>query len=68
MTAQKRKKKTLLPEFFAFLNAYYPKTQLIKALKSLDSSRSHGRLLENPKTGTLGIYFCLKVISKLAPQ
>ena len=28
-----------------------PKTQLIKALKSLASSRSYGRLLENKKTG-----------------
>ena len=35
----------------AFLNFYYPKTHLIKALYSLDSSRSYGRLLENPKPG-----------------
>ena len=35
----------------AFLNAYYPKTDLIKALSSLESSRSNGRLSQNPKTG-----------------
>ena len=31
--------------------AYYPKTHLIIALNSLDSSRLYGRLLENQKTG-----------------
>ena len=45
------KKKKLWKEFFVFLNVYCPKTHLIKALYSLDSSRSYGRLLENPKTG-----------------
>ena len=44
-------KKKLWKEFFVFLNVYCPKTHLIKALYSLDSSRSYGRLLENPKTG-----------------
>ena len=34
---------TLLAEFFAFLNVYQRKTQLIKALNSLHSSRSYGR-------------------------
>ena len=34
--------------FFAFLNVYYPKTQLIKALNSLGSSRTYGWQLENP--------------------
>ena len=43
MAAQKRK--------FFFLNIYYHQTHLIKALYTLDSSRSYGRLLENPKTG-----------------
>ena len=38
---------------FAFLNAYYPKTQLIKALNYLDSSRTYIRLLGDPKTGCL---------------
>ena len=33
--------------FFAFLNVYYAKTQLIKALNSLDSSRTYGSQLEN---------------------
>ena len=38
-------------KFLAFLNVYYPKTHLIKALCSLDSSRQNGRLLQNPKPG-----------------
>ena len=50
MAAQKRKK-IFSAEFFAFLNVYYPKTHLIKALNSLDSSRPNGRLSQNPKTG-----------------
>ena len=50
MAAQKRKKK-IRQKFLAFLNVYYPKTHLIKALYSLDSSRSYGRLSQNPKTG-----------------
>ena len=51
-------KKKLLAEFFVFLNAL--KTQLIKALKALDSSTPYGRLLENKETGALGNDFCLK--------
>ena len=50
MAAQKRQK-NFQQKFLAFLNVYYPKTHLIKSLYSLDSSRSYGRLLENPKTG-----------------
>ena len=50
MAAPKRKK-IFRQKFLAFLNFYYPKTHLVKALCSLDSSRSYGRLLENPKTG-----------------
>ena len=49
MAAQKRKKK-IRQKFLAFLNVYYPKTHLIKAFNSLDSSRSNGRLSQNPKT------------------
>ena len=52
IVAQKRKKK-LLVEFFAFLNAYYPKTQLIKALNSRDSQRPYERLLKISKTRDL---------------
>ena len=66
------KNKKASQKFFTLLNAYQPKTQLIKVLKSLDSSRSYGRLLENKKKqkkeGPLGIYICLKVISEIAPQ
>ena len=36
---------------FAFLNASYTKSHLIKSLNSLDSSRPYGRLLENQKAG-----------------
>ena len=50
MAAQKQKK-NLLAESFAFLNANKPKTQLIKVLNSIDSSRSYGRLSQNSKTG-----------------
>ena len=38
-------------KFFAFLNAYYPKTHLIKVLNSLDSARLNGGLSQYPKTG-----------------
>ena len=37
-------------KFLAFLNVYYPKSHLIKALYFLDSSRPNGSLLQNPKT------------------
>ena len=48
MAAQKHKK-NCWQKFFPFLNAYYPKTHLIKTLNSLDSSRPYGR--QNKKTG-----------------
>ena len=54
--------------FFAFLNPYEPKPQLIKIHNSLDSSGSYGKLCIIKKQGALGNYFCLKMISKLAPQ
>ena len=54
MAAQKRKK-NFRQNVLAFLNIYYPETHLIKALYSLDSSRLHKRLMENPKQGPLGI-------------
>ena len=41
----------------AFLNVYYPKTNLMKALNSLVSSRSNGRLSQNPKTGNFREFF-----------
>ena len=50
MAAQKWKKKKEWQNFFTFLNAYYPKTHLIKALNSLYSSKASGRLSQNPKT------------------
>ena len=45
MAAQKCKK-----QFLAFLNVYFPKTHLIKALYCLDSSRPNERLSQNLKT------------------
>ena len=49
---QKNKKtKKNQQKLFTFLNAYYPKIHLIKALNSLDSSWPNGRLSENSKTG-----------------
>ena len=44
-------KKNFSQKFLVFLNVYYPKTCLIKALYSHDSSRSYGKILENLKTG-----------------
>ena len=38
-------------KWFAFLNASYTKTNLIKSLNSLDSSRPCRKLLENQKAG-----------------
>ena len=49
MAAQKQKKK-FRQKFLIILNFCYPKSRVVKALCSLDSSRSYGRLLENPKT------------------
>ena len=64
MAAQIRKKK-IRHIFFAFLNAYYTKTHLIKSSNFLNSSRPYGRLLENQKTGGSRELF---LISKTAPQ
>ena len=50
MAGQKQKELSA-ENFFAFLNAPYPKTHLIQSLNYLDSSRTYGRLLENQKTG-----------------
>ena len=55
MAAQKQKK--LSAVFFAFLNTYYSKNQLIKNLNSLDSSRPYKKLLENPKIGHFSDFF-----------
>ena len=48
MAAQKQ---NCWQNFFAILNVYKLKTQLIKALSSIDSSISYGKLSQNPKTG-----------------
>ena len=56
MAAQKCKKH-FRRNFLAFLNVYYPQSHLIKALYTLDSSRSYGKLLENPKTGASREFF-----------
>ena len=46
MQNKNKKKKR---NFLAFLNANYSKTYLIKALNSIDASRTNGRLVQNPK-------------------
>ena len=45
-----QKQKNCWQKRFAILNNYKPKTQLIKALNSIDSSISYRRLPQNPKT------------------
>ena len=56
MAAQKRKKK-FRQKFLAFLNVYYSKTHLIKALNSLDCSIPNGKLSQHPKTGGFKEWF-----------
>ena len=41
MAAQKRKKKNICKKFLAFLNVYYAKTHLIKALLILQDQMEH---------------------------
>ena len=67
MAAQKHKK-NCWQKFFAFLIAYKPKTLLIKALNSIDSARSYGRLSQNLKTGGFRELFLPESDFKLAPQ
>ena len=55
--AAQRPKKNFPHKFLAFLNVYYRKTNLIKTLNYLDSSRSNGRLSQNPKTGGFREFF-----------
>ena len=50
MAAQKCKRKISI-EIFGIFEYLYTKIHLIKALYSLDSSRSYGRRLENQKIG-----------------
>ena len=60
-----KKKKNLLAEMFCILqDLLTQKTQLIKALHSLDSSRPYERLLENPKTEGSRELFLLENNSK----
>ena len=49
MVAQKRKK---IGWLLTFLNVYQTKTQLIKILNFLDSSKLYGTLLVNLKSGS----------------
>ena len=59
---KKRKKKKKWQKLYAYLNVYYPKTQLIKVLNSLDSFRPYGRLLEIPKTwGSMELFLPQKL-------
>ena len=70
MAAEKHTKKFLADFFFAFLKTYKPKSQLINALNSIDSSRSYGRLSQNEKTNgfrELFLRFC-KVMCNTSHQ
>ena len=51
MMAPQKHKKDFQQNLLPFLSVNYPNTHLIKALYSLDSSKSYGRLLEYSKTG-----------------
>ena len=66
--ADQKGKTNFQQTFLTFLNVYYPKTHLIKALCSLDFSRSYGRLLENPKTRASRDSFLPESDLKLALQ
>ena len=57
MVAQKDTKQNCWQKLTVFLNAHYSKTHLLKALNSLDSSRTYGRLSENQKTGGSRVLF-----------
>ena len=56
----KNTQKKFSAEIFGILNVYYPKSHLIKALYSLDSPRSNGRLSQNLKTGGFRELFLLE--------
>ena len=49
MATQKHTQKVCWQKFFAFLNAYKPISQLIKAHNSFDFSISQRRLSQNPE-------------------
>ena len=69
MAAQKYTQKIVGKSFFAFLNAYKPKTQLIMDLNLISIFPDHMEDYHKiQKQKTLGYYFRLKMISKLTPQ
>ena len=55
-------------KFFCIFECLLPQKPSIKSRNSLDSSKPYERLLENQKKDDLRNYFCLKMISKVAPQ
>ena len=61
-------KKIASRNFFAFPNAYYPKTHLINisTLLMLTDHMENCLKIKKPQ-GTLRNYSCLKMISKIAP-
>ena len=61
-------KKNFRQKFLAFLNVYYPETHLMKALYSLIFQEQMEGYYTIQNQEALGNYFCLKMISKLAPQ
>ena len=63
---KKKKKKKNLAEIFGIFECLLPQTHLMKTLYSLDSSRSYGRVLENPKTGASRNLFLLESDFKIS--
>ena len=55
-------------KLFCIFECLLPQKPSIKSRNSLDSSKPHERLLEDQKKDDLRNYFCLKMISKVAPQ
>ena len=56
----KNTQKNCWQKFFAFLDAYKLKSELIKALNYFDFSRSYGRLSKNSKIGDFWELFLLE--------
>ena len=55
-----------MAEIFGIFECLLPQTHLMKTLYSLDSSRSYGRVLENPKTGASRNLFLLESDFKIS--
>ena len=68
MVAQQSPQNKNLQKCFAFLNVCYPKTHLIRLSTILIVPYHKNGYYKIKNQETLRDYFCLKMISKLAPQ